>query len=402
MAMVKVLPAIFLLTLAFTYRAMAQTELKPVWDNGLKFRSNDRATSVFIGGRVHYDVAFINHSKELDSIAGPAKDKLEVRRARLSFEGTIRNTLQYEAEFTFGEQVRFADLYLAFLKVPFLEQLTVGHFREPFGMEENTSSNSIVFMERSLTSAFAPGRNAGIMAQKTFLNKRLRLYAGVFRITNSVGSDLEGEGRHSYSARAAFRPLWDSTQNQTLHLGLSSNLYNPLKSTYQLNVENETHTGGTYIKSGEINGVKNVKNIGSEAGFTHSRFAFQTEYMHSFVNIKDTSSTELLDRVRDFNSFYAIASLFLGNGQRQYNQRGNRFSTVVVGNGSKGVWEVALRFSRIFLKESVEDIRKMSDVSAGVNWYYSENTRLMFNYVFSQIENRYQANAFQMRLQVTF
>jgi|GEM_PF-1865992 len=384
------------------YFSFAQVPLTAVWDNGLKFRSQDGATSINIGGRLNYDVAFIKHSRELDSIAGPAQDKLEVRRARISFEGTIKSALKYEFEFTFGERIRFADLYVAFLKIPGIEQLTIGHFREPFGMEENTSSNSIVFMERSLTSAFSPGRNAGLMAQRTFLNNRMRAYAGVFRITNSLGSDLEAENKHSYSSRVAYLPLSDSAKNQALHFGLSANIYSPPKSNYQLNVENETHTGGTYIKSGEIQNVSNIRNFGSEFGYSVNRLTVQSEYMHSFVRIKDLSSTDLTDKVRDFNSFYAMASYFLGGGKRRYQQRGNRFSSISVADGSKNAWELGVRYSHIFLKESVEEIKKMSDYTIGVNWYYSENMRFMFNYVHSRIQNRYSANAFQTRLQLSF
>lgn len=391
-----------ILFLVLAFPLFSQTNLIPVWDNGLKFKNADGSTSISVGGRMHYDVAFIKHSRELDSLAGPADDKLEVRRARLSFEGRIKNSVRYEFEFTFGEQIEYADLYIAFLKIPFIEQLTIGHFREPYGMEENTSSNSIVFMERSLTSSFAPGRNAGLMLQKPFLNNKLRLFAGLFRITNPTGSDTAAENKHSYSARLAGLPLWDSASNQAFHLGLSTNVYRPLQSTYQLNVENETHTGGTYIRSGEISNVSHVRNISGELGYSFRRLTLQSEYMHSFVRIKDNTGSELLDRLRDFNAFYATASFFLGQGQRKYDRDNNRFSAISITGDSRNVWEVAVRFSQIHLRESVEKIRKMSDVTLGLNWYYSPTWRVMFNYIHSQIEERFRANSFQMRLQATF
>lgn len=379
-----------------------QTTLKPEWDNGLKFKSADGATSIGIGGRLHYDVAFINHSQELDSLAGPAADKLEVRRARLSFEGIIKNAVKYEFEFTFGESIKYADLYVAFLKLPFVEQLTVGHFREPFGMEENTSSNSIVFMERSLPSSFAPGRNAGMMVQKTFLANRMRVYGGVFRITNSLGSDTAAEGKHSLTGRLAYLPLWDSARNKTLHVGLASNIYTPINRTYVLNVENATHTGDSYIKSGVIDDVQHVQNVGGEAGFTHKRFAVQSEYMHSFVRINKMIATEIIDRVREFNSFYVTTSYFLGGGRRKYDKERNSFSAVALSGDKRNAWELALRYSQIHLRESTENIKRLNDITMGVNWYYSSTWRVMFNYIHSRIQNRYYANAVQMRLQATF
>lgn len=71
-----------------------QTPIEPVWANGLKFKNGDGSTSISVGGRLHYDAAFIKHSAELDSIAGPAQDKLEVRTARLSFEETIEKAIK--------------------------------------------------------------------------------------------------------------------------------------------------------------------------------------------------------------------------------------------------------------------------------------------------------------------
>lgn len=394
-----IITSIFLL---LTYTSFCQTGLKPEWDNGLKFKSADGATSIRVGGRIHYDVAFIKHSQELDSLAGPAADKLEVRRARLAFEGILKNAVKYEFEFTFGETIEYADLYVGFLKVPFLEQLSVGHFREPFGMEENTSSNSIVFMERSMTSSFAPGRNAGIMAQKTLFAERMRIYGGVFRITNALGSDLEAEGKHSVTGRLAYFPVWDSTRNKTLHVGLASNIYSPPNSTYLLNVENPTHTGDRYLQSGKIEDVQHVHNIGSEAGFSNKRFTLQSEYMHSFVRINKVVATEIIDRVREFNSFYVMTSFFIGEGRRQYDKQKNSFSSITIGGDKRNIWELALRYSQIHLRESAENIRRMSDITAGINWYYSENWRIMFNYIHSRIQDRYSANAFQMRLQATF
>ena len=39
----------------------------------------------------------------------------------------------------------------------------VGHFKEPMGFEELTSSKYLTFMERSLTDSDQPSRNSGVM-----------------------------------------------------------------------------------------------------------------------------------------------------------------------------------------------------------------------------------------------
>ena len=196
-----------ILFLLVSYPAFSQsTPIRAVWDDGLKFRTDDGLYKFSVGGRVHYDLANFNHSASLDSNFGESTSKTEVRRARISFEGRLNNAIAYEFEFTFNERIEFADMYVAFLKVPGIERLTVGHFREPFGLEESTSSNAIVLMERSLTSNFGPSRNLGLMLQKDFNDQRWRVYSGLFRITNDLGADLEGEAKYSLSNRVVFNP----------------------------------------------------------------------------------------------------------------------------------------------------------------------------------------------------
>ncbi len=389
--------------IVFTLKA--QTGLKAVWDDGLKFRTENGKTELSVGGRIHYDLAYNKHDGDLDSIAGKPLSTIELRRARLSFEGVIENALEYEFEFSFGEEISFADLYLAFIKLPFFEKITVGHFREPFGMEENTTSNSIVFMERSLSSTFGPGRNAGIMLQRSFFDQRARIYAGLFRLTNSLASDLDGNSQHSISSRLAVLPVWDTSLNKTLHLGLSTNFYSPIDDVYELNVENPTHTGGQFIKSGTIPNVDKVNSFAGELGYTYKKFALMGEYMHSFVRIDEGAAGS--ERKRDFNSFYLQASMFLGRGKRSYDLDGNEFSDVSVagpvqGESYRGAWEVGVRYARVHLKESVEEIKKMNDITIGLNWYYRKNIRFMANQIFSRIENRYNASATQFRVQVVF
>jgi len=398
----------FILFNFFINTVLAQSsELEAVWDDGLKFRSKDKRYSFSVGGRVHYDIAFVNQNAALDTLFTTVSDKVQVRRARLTFEGSINNALEYEFEFTFGETIRYADMYLAFLRIPYFERLTIGHFREPFGMEELTSSNTIVFMERSLTSAFGPSRNTGIMLQRQFMNNKLRGYAGIFRITDNLGADVDGEGRHSFSSRWAFNPSFDTVSNKALHFGVSINSFKPKNKKFEIKTNNEVDTSPNYINTGEMQGVSNVSQIGGEFGYTYDRLAIQSEYIHSLVRAGDTSG--VMDR-RDFKSFsgfYAMASYFLKGGIRKYNKRNNRFSDISLTEryeqGSmSGAWEVGLRFSYIDIDDINVRVNRLKNITAGLNWYFNSNSRIMMNYVFSKFNNGANANALQFRFQLAF
>ncbi len=404
--MKKIITIISLLLINNPGNAQSKT-LDAYWDDGLKFQSKDSLYKFSFGGRVHYDASFTKQSFALDTIFENVGDRIEVRRARLSFEGSINKALTYEFEFTFGETIRYADMYFAFLNVPYFDRLTIGHFREPFGMEEVTSSNAIVFMERSLTSAFGPSRNTGIMVQKEF-NDKLKGYAGVFRITDDLGGDLSGEGNHSFSTRWVFNPLLNPLQNKVMHVGLSLNTFKPKAMEYEVESRNEVNTGVKYLSTGDIKNVENVTQVGGEFGYSKDKLTIQSEYIHAFARVAEPNTKKTF---KNFSGSYAMASYFFQKGIRKYNRNGNRFSSISVSRPSaqesrrdtmNGAWEAAIRVSHLNISDANMAKDKMTNATLGLNWYYNSNTRLMANYVITRLTNNYNVNALQVRLQLTF
>ena len=390
---------IHILFLLVSYPVFSQsTPIRAVWDDGLKFRTDDGLYKFSVGGRVHYDLANFNHSASLDSNFGEPTSKTEVRRARISFEGRLNNAIAYEFEFTFNERIEFADMYVAFLSVPGIERLTVGHFREPFGLEESTSSNAIVLMERSLTSNFGPSRNLGLMLQKDFNDQRWRIYSGLFRITNDLGADLEGEAKYSLSNRVVFNPIYDTSNNKSLHFGAAFNRYMPTENTYLLKVENETNTGPSFMKN-EVTDVKNITQFGGELAYSKNRLTLQSEYIYSLVNKVNTTYRN--------EGFYAMASYFLKGGRRSYNREGNKYSSISVqkkyNEGSmSGAWEIGARLSHLNNPGSETGITSTTNATAGLNWYYNSNSRIMINYIHSWFKENRIASTLLLRMQVSF
>ena len=63
---------------------------------------------------------------------------------------------------------------------------------------------------------------------------------------------------------------------------------------------------------------------------------------------------------------------------------------------------MAARYSRVDFGRVRISSDRLDDLTFGLNWHLNPNMRVMFNYVFADVEDRGEANIFQMRFQVEF
>ena len=117
-------------------------------------------------GRVHFDAR--NFSTKLNAIAdrdsASLGDSFEVRRARIGIVGTINKEISYEVVGNaVGGTTNFVDTAWGNYGFNKNAQVRVGRFKQPFSMEEMTSSNNISFMERSYGNQLVPGKRLGAM-----------------------------------------------------------------------------------------------------------------------------------------------------------------------------------------------------------------------------------------------
>ena len=100
----------------------------------------------------------------------------------------------------FGDTVDYRNVFVGLLDVPVVGGIRAGFFKEPFGLEEITSSNDITFLERSLTDAFIKRRNLGVMFHRRLTGaRRVTVALGGFRDTTT---DLETKDTASPTPRS--------------------------------------------------------------------------------------------------------------------------------------------------------------------------------------------------------
>jgi phosphate-selective porin OprO and OprP len=90
-------------------------------------------------------------------------DGYEIRRARIGVSGTINKDIAYEVVGNaVGSSTNFVDTALPTMVLT-KPRNSRGRFKQPFSLEELTSSNSIDFMERSYGNQVVPGKRLGMM-----------------------------------------------------------------------------------------------------------------------------------------------------------------------------------------------------------------------------------------------
>jgi len=354
-----------------------------------------------IGGRIQADAAFYKDDPGLDM-----GDGAEFRRARLFAKGKIGD-FHYKAQYDFaGNGTKIKDLYIQYVGLPV--HIKVGNFKEPFSLEELTSSKYITFMERAMPNVFAPSRNIG--AALSGHGDSWSAAAGVF--TNGAGGTTSGvDSKFDATGRLTFAPIHEKTR--VLHLGAGIN-YSLPDSTRSLRFDARSESHITHKKLVDITtpNVDSVLKYDLEAAAVFGPASIQGEYVRTDVSFQNGITNE-----PSFSGYYIFGSWFLTGESRPYSVKKGSFGRVhpnhnfQLGADGWGAWEVAARFSQLDLEDTGFAGGKEQNITVGLNWYPHPHLRWMFNWVHASVDrspiatvarNNFGPDVFQMRAQVDF
>ncbi|MFQ5718997.1 MAG: OprO/OprP family phosphate-selective porin [Acidobacteriota bacterium] len=372
-----------LLVLSTVARA-EDNDLRVFYDNGLHLETEDTDVALKFGGRIQLDAATFSRG----GIPAPLDafdDGTEFRRARLYFSGTIHDNVEFKAQYEFaGGDADFKDVWLGLKDLPVINHLRFGHQKEPFSLEELTSSKYITFMERALPNLFAPGRNTGVATFNTASHGRLWWGGGVFTETDSFGNNTDLDGGPNITGRISGLPLYRGDGAELLHVGLSVTDKGIPGGRIDLAGRPEAHLASKFLSTGDI--LADSLNVyDAEIAYVRDRFSAQGEFM-----IADLDAPAGADP--SFSGGYAYVSFFLTHDRRAYKKSSAAFDRVKpaenFGKGGKGAWEIAVRYSMADLSDTGVLGGELDDLTFGVNWYLNPNTRFMLNYVMADLERR--------------
>ena len=386
--------------------------------------------TVKLGGRVHWDCAGFNQDAT-SLLQGRQHDGCEFRRVRLCAKGEMFDIIDYKVQIDFAgtdtikhltyekdvQACVFKDVYMGINELPYIGHIRIGHFKEPFSLEELVSSNDIDFMERSTSNnAFTPSRNTGIMFHNAILNERMTWAVGGFVANNNDkppvfqpdhgGLAVTGRvtGLIWYDEAAPDRGLW--------HIGAAYSYRDMENYEARFRARPECHLATYVVNTGHITDTADVQLINFETAYVWGPVFAQAEWFGAYTDRKSIGSSPY------FNGCYATLGWFLTGENRIYKKDHGVFAGVKPNENffrvrgqdgcihtGMGAWELLYRYSYLDLTNLSINGGMVSDHTIGLNWYLNPNMRLMFNYVNSTVTDTIgQGNMsiFETRAQVNF
>lgn len=360
-----------------------------------------------IFGRILADNYLVDQDDLHRATYGDGLNRTRFKTIRIGVEGDVYENVSYKFEIAFMEKEANTDrpvakdVYLEIKDQAYFNTTRIGHFKEPYSLDQLTSNRFITFMERSLADVFAPGRNMGLMMyDHVFEDETLSWYTGIFRpeIDDDAVDENEDTGDFSWTSRLAWNPYYDepSEGRYLTHIGGSYSYREIGDQTYsfqkdpELNIRISEASALNVLSIVPV--VDNVQLANIEAAVIYGPFHAQSEWFHASIEGAGAGPDG------DFNGVYAQCGYFLTGESRGYKKSSHAFDrtkilepffAVHTSDGvccGRGAWELKARYSYVDLNDTGLTGGRVEDFSTGVNWYLNSYTRMMFDYIHTQTE----------------
>lgn len=382
-------------------------DVKVTTKGGLKAETTDGQFSFQPIGRFHFDTAFYDQDKTRMG------DGSQVRRARLGAMGKMFGDWQYKLEVDFARDtaagtVGVKDAYIAYLGWN-PAQIMIGNFKEPFSLNNLTSTNYLPFIERPLpitqpTSSLIPDRHMGIAA--SHYDSNWSASTGAFmKHTDDSQPANEGDQPFDLAARVTYDPVLE--KDRLVHVGLSGLYRNPNDASVAFSLKPESNvTGARFLNTattpsaltpGALTAVDHLYDVAPELALVYGPASFDGEYFwvpisqHQHTTCPNPSASAVAANLRrcpdvTLTGWFAEFSYFLTGESRPYNAATARWDRLMpnhnLGKGGFGAVELAARVSNADFDDGPEFQKGTeTNYTLGLNWYVNPYIRFMANYI---------------------
>jgi len=347
-------------------------KLMTPYDRYLRLLKSRRAIGKYdyrykFGAQFSYDIGYVDE-------ANRDYDEEKVRKARVYHEGSFYDrSLFYEIEYSFLNK-EYKDVLVGYKgKVKKTDyRVRVGNMKQPFALEQYSSSKNETFMEHSLNDAFYIDRQLGV---ELFGATRLqRNYMGIYLsvFSNSIDERIDGDDTH-YGASTRVVYGYKFAKNNLL--GVSAAFMSEQYDGETLKFKQGAESKLTYEKyaSQKVKDVDLVTRKNIDLYYQYKNYAFQTAFTQVSLDSSDENPY--------LYSYNLEGSYFLFGSMKKYKLKEGKLVHPKIYRG--GALEFAMRYTYLDL----DDGESQTDYNFGVNWYVTNELRLLCDYVISQPTN---------------
>ncbi len=356
---------------------------RPLFSNGQK-----EYPTLEWGGFLQLDTGWIIQDQATVDAVGKVNTETGLRRVRLRASGNVRKETSYviDLDFAASGHPSFRDVAVIFSGAKFVDHVEAGYFKQPFGMDAESSGRELLFMERQLPFAFAPFRQTGLRSFGTFPNENGTYAFSAFKTpTDSYGVSSGNNGGWAFATRETV--LLVNNDDVLVHLGGGYSFGNPANNRVRYAVQpgffvsdpsDNSATGiPAFVDTGNIP-TDNFHLFNLELASQYGPFRTQAEYRWSIVNRPN------MDPV-NFSGGYFQAGLLLTGESAVYNRKRGIFSGVIpdeeLGDCGIGAFELTAGWAIIDLNDLDVQGGRMQTLTFGLNWYLNSYARVIFNMI---------------------
>ncbi|MBW1788437.1 MAG: hypothetical protein JRK53_17745 [Deltaproteobacteria bacterium] len=382
------------------YYRSKHTDIYLSWKRGAELTIDKSDFYLRVGMRAYVD--FVRYFEDKNDLGG---NDAGLRTFMVEMNGRLKSNWLYRISWGgFASGGRFDgggayidDLYVAYTGFEKVA-LVGGQQREPFSLEEMTSSLATTFMERALPNALVTGTNLGLSF--SMYRKWWGLSAGLFAEDLANSNDLSSQG-YGITGHVHFNP--QSRKGRVWHVGGSLSLRDISDTEFYFQRRPESGlTDVRYVDTGGISHSKSAARVSGEMAVVEGPFSFQGEYIGAYLDRKSGFGNLM------FHGLYAFASWFPTGESRRYYPKEGIFGYPEI-KGKYGALELAARYSYLDLTDGPITGGREHNITFGVNWYLTPKIRLMANYIMvfcdrnadadGTLEGGDEPHIFQMRFQ---
>ena len=357
-------------------------------------------------GRLHWDAAVYPRGE--DAGAGGAREaRTLLRRARLGVRGAAGRfsyLVVVDADADAGASARAVEIEDAAVYYSPSDRirLGVGRMKIPVTFGESASSNDMAFIERSLpVDAFTDGTlGPRVTNAQVWIYGRNHLVEAATHLARDAGGAPDAEARGKtvgVTGRASFAPV--RTATTALHLGGWVDRSGGPVGEARWGFGPELAVADVLALTGRRSDGRLEAPVhgGLEAAWLDGPLWAQAEVLGGrFRHAAGTGYAA--------GGWYAQVG-YVAGGARRYEMREGTWSSPTVASapvtaGGNGALELALRYSTVDFGEPVNPTEtrpvgdtghagRQSNVTAGVNWYLTGRSRLMFNAIHVDLDGAF-------------